>query len=135
MVHTDSKYNIDWTIFSNIVLSSWSYYCDIILYYCDVILYYCDVILYYCDVILYSTIRKHITLTGLTMLRVKVRFLICLQINAKTCIMVFLIKKEDMDALLNDINGFVITTCECSGQCMHATHSIIAAQLVSAIEK
>ncbi len=29
------------------------------------------------------------------------------------------IKKEDMDALLNDINGLVITKCGCSGQCMH----------------
>ncbi len=48
MLHTDSKYHIDRTIFSNIVLSSWCYYCDVILHYCDIILYYCVVILYYC---------------------------------------------------------------------------------------
>ncbi len=40
-----------------------------------------------------------------------------------------------MDALLNDINGLVITKCKCSGQCMHDTHSIIAAEVGSAIEK
>ncbi len=34
MVHTFSKYHIDQAIFSNIVLSSWCYYCDAILYYC-----------------------------------------------------------------------------------------------------
>ncbi len=36
--------------------------------------------------------RKLIALTELTMLRVKVKFLICLQINFKTCITVFIIK-------------------------------------------
>ncbi len=42
-----------------------------------------------------------------------------------------------MDALLNDINGLVITKCECSGQCIHDTHNIIAADLEvgSVIEK
>ncbi len=40
-----------------------------------------------------------------------------------------------MGALLNDINGQVITKCECSGQCIHDTHSIIAAEVESAIEK
>ncbi len=30
-------------------------------------------------------------------------------------------KKEDIDALLNDINGLIITKCKCSGQCMHDT--------------
>ncbi len=44
-------------------------------------------------------------------------------------------KREDMDALLNDINGLVITKCECFGQCMHETHSIIPAEVGSAIEK
>ncbi len=44
-------------------------------------------------------------------------------------------KKEDMDALLNDINGLVITKCKCFGQCMHDTHSIIVAEVGSAIEK
>ncbi len=40
---------------------------------------------------MHSVIRKLIILKGLPMLRVKVRFLICLQINFKTCITVFLI--------------------------------------------
>ncbi len=44
-------------------------------------------------------------------------------------------KNEDIDALLNDINDLIITKCECSGQCMHGTHSIIAAEVESAVEK
>ncbi len=40
-----------------------------------------------------------------------------------------------MDALLNDINGLIITKCDYSGQCMQGTHSIIAAEVGSAIEK
>ncbi len=35
-----------------------------------------------------------------------------------------------MDALLNDINGLVITKCKCT----HDTHSISAAEVVSAVE-
>ncbi len=46
---------IDRTIFWNIVLWSWCYYCDVIFYYCDII-YYCDVILYYCDIIYYCDV-------------------------------------------------------------------------------
>ncbi len=56
------------------------------------------------------------------MLRVKVKFLICLQINFKTYITVFVIKKkerEDMNALLNEINDLVITKSDCPGQCMY----------------
>ncbi len=41
-----------------------------------------------------------------------------------------------MDALLNeDINDLVISKCDCSGQCMHGTHSIIAPEVESAIDK
>ncbi len=40
-----------------------------------------------------------------------------------------------MGVLLNDINGLVITKCNCSGLCMYGTHSIIVAEVWSAIEK
>ncbi len=38
---------------------------------------------------------------------------------SKPVYLCFLLKKEDMDALLNYINGLVITKCECSGHLQH----------------
>ena len=40
-----------------------------------------------------------------------------------------------MDTLLSDIDIAVINNCDCSGQCMHDTHSITAAEKGSAIGK
>ncbi len=38
-------------------------------------------------------------------------------------------KKENIVALLNDIDSLVITKCDCYGKCMHGIHSITAAEL------
>ncbi len=49
---------------------------------------------HYISKLMPSVIRKLIMLTGLTMLRVKMKFIICLQINFKTSITVLLIKRR-----------------------------------------
>ncbi len=91
---------------------------------------------YYISKLMYSAIRKLITLIRLTMLRVKVKFLIFVTDkcpNLYNCVCYK--KKEDIYVLLNNINGLAIIKCECSGQCMHDIHSIIAEEMGSAIEK